>query len=126
MKNTATPTPPTTPDELLSPLAPATDTTPDCFPDLGTISAGFFYRLLPVPLAEPTPPEYVYIPRLPRSGRRWTEFALTLANWNSVWESGPFAPATVERRYLPKQLRWLTKVEGRSVRLIPQHPWHRL
>jgi hypothetical protein len=32
----------------------------------------------------------------PSSISRWR-------NWDSVWESGPFAPATVERRYLPDE-----------------------
>ena len=43
-----------------SPYADEEHTCPEWFPDLGNVSAGFFYRMMPVP-DEPTPPEYVYV-----------------------------------------------------------------
>lgn len=123
MKNTATPTPPTTPDELLSPLVPATETTPDWFPELRTLSPAFLFRMIPVPDVEPTPPEYVF---LPQPGRRTAlAFDLATASWNSLWEAGPFAADIVDSRRLPRQLRWLRKANGRNIRLVPRFNEHR-
>jgi len=53
-----------------SPLAPPDETTPELFPDLGTISPAFLFRFVPVPEREPGPPEYVYLkpPPVRKSG----------------------------------------------------------
>jgi hypothetical protein len=53
----------TTDEEIdhFSPLARPHETTPDWFPDLGTLSPAFLFRFVAVPDVEPEPPEYVYV-----------------------------------------------------------------
>jgi hypothetical protein len=89
-----------------SPIAPPGETTPDWFPDLGTLSPAFLFRFVVVPDVEPGPPEYVYLKAPP--GRKLAgdrlKFDLTITNWNSMWEAGPFTPQVVTPRTFPKQL----------------------
>lgn len=110
-----------------SPLAQPDETTPDWFPDLGTISSAFMFRFVVVPEVEPQPPEYVYL--TPPPGRKaadeFLKFSLTITNWNSMWESGAFTPQVVSSKRFPKQLRWLLKVKDRNLRLVPRFPKNR-
>lgn len=110
-----------------SPLAPPRETTPDWFPDLGTLSPAFLFRFVAVPDVEPEPPEYVYLK--PPPGRKLAgdrlKFDLTLTNWNSMWEAGPFTPQVVDPKTFPKQLRWLLRIKERNLRLVPRFPKNR-
>lgn len=117
----------TEPIDDLSPLAPLSETTPDWFPDLGSLSPGFLFRFVPVPDQQPEPPEFVFLK--PPAGRRLEgdrlKFDLTLTDWNSMWEAGPLVPETLNPKRVPKQLRWLLKVRDRNLRLVPRMPRHR-
>lgn len=115
-----------TTDEF-SPLAPPDETTPDWFPDLGSMSPGFLFRFVPVPDMAPGPPEYVYL-RQPE-GRQFAgdrlKFDLTITEWNSLWEAGPLTSQVINPKRIPKQLRWLRKVGDRNLRLVPRMPDNR-
>lgn len=110
-----------------SPLAPPNEAKPDRFPDLGTLSPAFLFRFMPVPKVEPGPPEFVYLK--PPAGRKLAgqrlKFDITVTNWNSMWEAGPFIPEAIERKPFPKSLRWLLKVRDRNLRLVPRFPKNR-
>jgi hypothetical protein len=71
-------------DLALSLLALPDETTPDWFPELGTMSPAFLFRFVPVPDVEPEPPEYVYLK--PPTGRRFSaeasKFFCAIPEWN--------------------------------------------
>jgi hypothetical protein len=117
--------------KYFSPYADEEHTCPEWFPDLGNISAGFFYRMMPVP-DEPTPPEYVYV-RSPeqRIGRHRTElrYELAIAEWNSTWDAGEHCwqlhdgRRSRRREGFPRELRWLFKAR-KNIRLVPRNSRH--
>lgn len=113
------------PDYDFSHFATPEETDPDRFPDLRSMSSGFLYRFVPVTDAEPAPPEYVYLRPPTGRGAARTKFDITLTSWNSMWESGELIPHAIDSSRMPRQLRWLRKVEGRNLRLVPRESEHR-
>src|SRR5687768_9211486 len=103
-----------------SPLVNPTQSGPDWFPELRTMSAGPLYRFVPVPDDEPAPPEYVYLEPPPRRARWESKFFVTLTNWNVLWEAGSITPEAITPKWFPRRLRWLLKVRDRNLRLVPR------
>jgi hypothetical protein len=105
-------------------LAKGEDRLPENFPDLGNLSAAFFFQFIPRP-AQVLPPEFVYIPidarKSPMNKRRLlTE--LTISQWNNLWEAGhlrsQFVPQVINTDF-PEELKWLTKFQDVNLYLIP-------
>lgn len=105
-------------------IAKGEDLLPENFPELGNLSAAFFFEFLPQP-TEILQPEFVYIPiktdqSLTHKSRLLTE--LTISNWNNVWEAGhlrsQFIPE-VRPTIFPRKLKWLTRFQDVNLYLIP-------
>jgi hypothetical protein len=87
--------------------------TPECFPELRTISAAFFYQCLPRPTT-PALPEYVTVPCRIDDHRTW----YALAMWNVAWEAGVARHEFLLRR-LPPRLRRIGRHPDVDFRLVP-------
>jgi hypothetical protein len=113
--------------DIWSPLAPPEDTTPDHFPQLGSISPAFMFRFMVVPDTEPTAPEYVYVkPPARRSSLEVLgKFYSALVEWNSMWEAGGFTSEVFNPKHLPDSLKWLLEVRDRNLRLVTRRPKNR-
>jgi len=104
-------------------LATAEDLESHCFPELGTMSSGFFFRFLPV-AKSPTPPEVVF---MPMQGKR-LEAIGTLSTWNSFWEAAQFRREVFEQYEKSSKepnphLSWIkTLPEGLNAFLVPETP----
>lgn len=88
--------------------------TPEWFPELGTISAAFFFQCLPRPTTLGPPPEYVEVTCEADDHRTF----LGLAQWNVAWESGVLRHDCLLRR-LPKRLRRIGRYPEVDFRLVP-------
>jgi len=106
-------------------LARDEETDPECFPHLGTISARFFFRFLPIPHGELRPPEYVYI-KYPSGGSKDAlRSQILVSDWNCAWESADLNRHIHESRLYSRDLRWLKQAQGRNIRLVPRRDrWH--
>jgi hypothetical protein len=80
----------------------------ECYPELYSLSPRFMFRFLPRP-AQPTCPEFLYVPPPTRSGDKGNEGYVAalgvIAQWNLAWESAQLRQqmfADDLQKYLPK------------------------
>jgi hypothetical protein len=105
-------------DDPFSHLARPDELTSDVFPQLGNLSAAWIFRFLPIPAAELSPPEYVYILTRPDG----VALDLFIAWWNFAWESGPLRHqmfSNHSRVKIPAKLEWIKKFQETNFRFVP-------
>jgi hypothetical protein len=106
---------------LLHGLARPDATGPDDFPRLMNMSAGFVYNSLPVP-AEPSAPEYVYVPLRGLSRDEHLATQVTISKWNLAWESAQLRSALFRREDVPAFIQKVVDVaaEDANIYFLPQ------
>jgi hypothetical protein len=68
-------------------------------------------------LAEPPPPQYVFVPRNP-DHKEWQREEVILAQWNMAWEWGHIRPERF-RGEIPRRLHWIERHPEVNFRLVP-------
>jgi hypothetical protein len=112
-----------------SPLATGEDREPNRWPQFSTISGAHFYARLPMPRV-PSASEFALVPLgLPTSAgvlhAKQAAMLGFLASWNLAWESAQFRPEALRQgaflgnESLPRELRWLAKLDDVNLTLIP-------
>lgn len=103
-------------------LCPDDRSTPDQYPVLTNISAGFMYSKMVRPL-DPAPPEYVTVPMEP-----WllldqrANLGVAVARWNLLWEAGQLRRRFFDRDDLPEPLAALSDLGDVNLTLVPRTP----
>ena len=99
-------------EELFLPAGEATD---DAFPSLYNISAGMRYTGVIRP-AQLELPDYVAIPLQDASDK----LAVSVANWNALWEAGQFRRRFFDAEDLPEPLMRIAELGDVNVTLVPR------
>lgn len=98
--------------------------TSDNYPQLYTISAGFFYQSIPIPYKREIP-EFVYLPVPLKINQKMVDKTyLSMTEWNLAWESGQLRYEAFSDD-LPKPLEWLKNYEDHNLYLLPQLPMNK-
>src|SRR5438093_555649 len=98
-------------------IAEGRELSPEIFPEIGHISAAFFFRFMPRPVT-PLPPEYVYVPF---DGS--AEMTGVIGMWNMAWEAGHLRHQVLPER-LPSELHWLKRYSDHNINLLSQGKHH--
>lgn len=95
---------------------PDAEATPDEFPRMGNLSAGFMYSGVVRPV-EPTRPEYVSI-TIPRTSS--PELEVTVSEWNMLWESAQFRRRFFATDELPEPVAKIAELGDVNVTFVPR------
>ena len=88
------------------------------FPSLSHFSSGALFDQLPIP-KEKKQPEFIFLKDYFQNKNHAKEW-VTIAEWNMVWEVGPFRTDFFWQR-LPQELDWSQKSQGDNIYLVPDH-----
>ena len=99
-------------------FAKGADLDPSVFPELGTLSAAFFYDFTPV-ARNPAAPEIVFLPTT-KADR--LEIVGLLASWNYLWEAAQYRKEVFKRDrfagHQPKLAAWIDRLPDANIYLI--------
>lgn len=96
-------------------LLPESDATPELFPSLNNLSAGFIYKGVIRPV-DPLPPEYVTLP----SPRLSTPEMVAISQWNMLWEAGQFRRRFFDLEDLPEPMAKIAELGDVNVTFLPR------
>lgn len=91
------------------------DLNPEIFPELGNISSGFMFQMLPVPVKRKIP-EFVYVPSTLGGSSRDEKLkrSLAVSEWNVCWEAAQLRNDIFGDR-LPEDLGWIRRHSAENI-----------
>lgn len=100
-------------------LVSATETSPEMYPYMSNLSAGFMFQAVLVSLA-PKPTEYITL-RMGRGlGENTMMKQLAVAKWNTMWEAGHYRRRIFDDGELPADMQKIADIGDINVTFVPR------